>query len=156
VFHHHFAVAAHLFGAADALRELIGGSPHSHSSSEEGRAAVRAELGEAAFAEAWQSGHTLSVEEAVASLLALPTLSAPVANPSDLRPFPSITYPAGLTPREVEVLRLLAHGLTYAQIAERLIISPHTVNRHLTAIYTKLNVTSRHAATRLALDHHLV
>jgi DNA-binding NarL/FixJ family response regulator len=61
-----------------------------------------------------------------------------------------------LTPREVEVLRLLAHGLTYDQIAEQLFISPHTVNRHLTAIYTKLNVTSRHAATRLALDHHLV
>ena len=66
------------------------------------------------------------------------------------------TSPFGLTGREVEVLRLLAQGLTDAQIAEQLIISPRTVNTHLKAIYGKIQVSSRSAATRYALDQHLI
>jgi DNA-binding CsgD family transcriptional regulator/tetratricopeptide (TPR) repeat protein len=65
------------------------------------------------------------------------------------------TYPAGLSAREVEVLRLVADGLTNAQVAERLFISPHTINAHLTTIYAKLAVPSRAAAIRFALDHGL-
>ncbi len=65
-------------------------------------------------------------------------------------------YPAGLTDREVEVLRLVTQGLTYAQIAERLIISSHTVNAHLRTIYGKLGVNSRSAATRFAVEHRLI
>jgi DNA-binding NarL/FixJ family response regulator len=61
-----------------------------------------------------------------------------------------------LTPREMEVLRLLAHGLTSAQIAERLFIGLVTVNSHVRSIYSKLEVTSRAAATRYALEHHLL
>jgi DNA-binding CsgD family transcriptional regulator len=57
-------------------------------------------------------------------------------------------YLASLTAREVAVLRLVAHGLTDAQVAERLVISPHTVHAHLRAIYGKLEVSSRAAATR--------
>jgi DNA-binding NarL/FixJ family response regulator len=52
----------------------------------------------------------------------------------------------------VEVLRLLAQGLTDAQIAEQLVISPRTVNAHLTSIYRKIGVTSRTAAARYALE----
>jgi DNA-binding NarL/FixJ family response regulator len=63
---------------------------------------------------------------------------------------------AGLTAREEEVLRLAAQGLTNAQMAERLVISPRTVNTHLTSIYSKIGVTSRSAATRYAIEHHLV
>ncbi len=66
------------------------------------------------------------------------------------------TYPAGLTAREVEILRLVVQGLTDAQMADQLVISPRTVNWHLTAIYSKLRVSSRSAATRYALEHHLV
>jgi len=66
------------------------------------------------------------------------------------------TYPAGLTAREVEVLRLLAQGLTSAQIAEQLVIGVVTVNFHVRSIYIKVGVTSRAAATRYALEHHLV
>jgi ATP/maltotriose-dependent transcriptional regulator MalT len=61
----------------------------------------------------------------------------------------------GLTAREVEVLRLLAAGLTDAQIAGQLVISPRTVNVHLTSIYRKIVVSSRAAATRYAIEHHL-
>jgi DNA-binding NarL/FixJ family response regulator len=66
------------------------------------------------------------------------------------------TYPGGLTAREVEVLRLVAQGLTDAQVAEHLVISPRTVNWHLTAIYSKLQVSSRSAATRYAIECHLI
>ena len=68
----------------------------------------------------------------------------------------SPAYPSGLTGREVEVLRLLAMGLTNAQIAERLVISLLTVKAHVRSIYSKLDVTSRSAATRYAMEHELV
>ncbi|MGZ3611890.1 MAG: response regulator transcription factor, partial [Ktedonobacteraceae bacterium] len=60
-----------------------------------------------------------------------------------------------LTAREIEVLRLLALGLSNKQIAGRLIISPHTVNGHIHSIFGKLALNSRSAATRYALEHHL-
>ncbi len=63
---------------------------------------------------------------------------------------------AGLSPREMEVLRLVANGETDARVAEQLFISPRTVARHLQSIYTKLNVNSRTAATRFALEHDLI
>ena len=49
-----------------------------------------------------------------------------------------------------QLLRLLAHGLSDAQIAELLVISPRTVNTHLRSISSKLGLTSRHAVTRYA------
>jgi DNA-binding CsgD family transcriptional regulator len=62
-------------------------------------------------------------------------------------------HTAGLSAREIEVLRLLASGLSNVEIAERLVLSPRTVNAHLTNIYTKLDVNTRSAAVRYALDH---
>jgi DNA-binding NarL/FixJ family response regulator len=56
----------------------------------------------------------------------------------------------------VEVLRLLAQGWTDSQIAEQLVISPRTVSTHLTSIYRKIQVTTRSAATRYALEKKLV
>ena len=66
------------------------------------------------------------------------------------------TYPAGLTAREVEVLRLVAQGLTDAQIAQQLVVTRRTVNWHLTSVYSKIGVSSRSAATRYAIEHQLV
>jgi DNA-binding NarL/FixJ family response regulator len=60
-----------------------------------------------------------------------------------------------LSERELEVLRLLVDGLTYARIAEHLTLSFHTVHAHLRSIYSKLGVTSRSQATRLATEHRL-
>jgi DNA-binding NarL/FixJ family response regulator len=56
----------------------------------------------------------------------------------------------------MDVLRLVATGLTDGQVADKLMISPRTVHRHLSSIYSKLNVTSRTAATRWAVESKLV
>jgi predicted ATPase/class 3 adenylate cyclase/DNA-binding NarL/FixJ family response regulator len=66
------------------------------------------------------------------------------------------TIPAGLTRREVEVLRLIAEGRATREIAEQLFISSKTADNHIQHIYTKLAVTNRAAATRWALEHELV
>ena len=60
---------------------------------------------------------------------------------------------AGLSPREMEVLQLVARGLTDAQVAELLYISPRTVGGHLQSIYNKLGLSSRVEATRFAFRH---
>jgi DNA-binding CsgD family transcriptional regulator len=62
-------------------------------------------------------------------------------------------YPAGLSPREVEVLRLVAQGMTDRQVADHLFLSYRTVNQHLRSIYNKLGVSSRAAATHFAVEH---
>jgi DNA-binding NarL/FixJ family response regulator len=64
--------------------------------------------------------------------------------------------PGGLTERECEVLRLVAAGKTNREIAVELVISEHTVSRHLQNMFMKLGVTSRAAATAYAYEHHLV
>jgi DNA-binding CsgD family transcriptional regulator len=61
--------------------------------------------------------------------------------------------PAALTAREREVLLLVAQGLTDAQIADRLVLSPHTVHRHVANVRTKLGVPSRSAAAAWVLTH---
>ena len=120
-------------------------------------AALRNLVGEETFARSWAEGQILTLDEAIEFALA-------VEEPAPLRdehrpvtsPPTTAAYPAGLTAREVEVLRLLAQELTYAQIAEQLVISRRTVNGHVTSIYSKLGVASRAAATRWAKDHHLI
>lgn len=64
--------------------------------------------------------------------------------------------PAGLTTREVEVLRLVATGRTNPQIAANLVLSEKTVARHLSNIFTKLDVGSRTAAAAYAYEHDLM
>jgi DNA-binding NarL/FixJ family response regulator len=61
-----------------------------------------------------------------------------------------------LTERECEVLRLVATGMTNREVASALVISEHTVGRHLQNIFTKLGVSSRAAATAFAYEHHIV
>ena len=65
-------------------------------------------------------------------------------------------YPAGLTQREAEVLRLAARGLTRAQIGTKLNITENTVRHHLEHIYAKTNTRSRVTATLFAIEHDLV
>jgi DNA-binding NarL/FixJ family response regulator len=60
--------------------------------------------------------------------------------------------PSGLTSREVEVLRLVAQGLSNADIADQLVLSRRTVHAHLRSIFAKLGVSTRTAAVRKAAD----
>jgi DNA-binding CsgD family transcriptional regulator len=68
----------------------------------------------------------------------------------------SHTRPAGLSARELDVLRLAAKGLTTREIAERLYISAKTADRHIQNLYTKIRVSNRAGATRWAVEHGLV
>ncbi|HEX6780374.1 MAG TPA: tetratricopeptide repeat protein, partial [Ktedonobacterales bacterium] len=62
----------------------------------------------------------------------------------------------GMTPREIEVLRLVAEGMTDKEIAEALVISPRTANRHIANIFLKIDVTTRAAAAAYAIRHQIV
>lgn len=73
--------------------------------------------------------------------------------PAEPEPTPD---PAGLTAREVEVLQLVAQGMTNQEVAERLFVSPRTVGVHLNSIYRKINVSSRTAAAHFAIEHGLI
>jgi len=75
---------------------------------------------------------------------------------SSLPQLPALPAIGPLTRREREVLRFLAQGLTSAQISQELTIRVHTVNTHIRSIYHKLNITTRSAATRYALEHRLL
>jgi len=118
---------------------------------------VRTRLGKKPFAKAWAEGCMLMAEQAVAvqeqPLVSDQPHASQKTQPHQGRVPPP---PPGLTQREGEVLRLVAQGLSNAQIAEALVISPRTVDAHLRSIYSKLNIASRHAAIHYAHEHHLV
>lgn len=65
-------------------------------------------------------------------------------------------WPADLTDREVEVLRLLARGLSRRRMADQLVLSEHTVRHHLEHIYAKVGVGTRVGATLFAIEHDLL
>ena len=64
--------------------------------------------------------------------------------------------PAGLTARQLEVLALLVEGLTNAEIADRLVVSPRTAEHHVAAVLTKLGAATRLDAARRASELHIV
>jgi predicted ATPase/DNA-binding CsgD family transcriptional regulator len=136
--------AANLLGAADALREATGAprSVYWRALHERVVDDLHARLGTDVFDAALAAGHLLTPDQA-SGMLAVPTASS------------AADRPEGLTAREIEVLRLVADGLTDAQTAERLVVSLRTVHAHLRSIYRKLDVRSRSAATRYAVEHGL-
>jgi len=147
------ARATRLCGAAETLREAINLSlliwDHTPTNFETQLNTARSRLEETAWEAAWAEGRAMSPEEAVD--YALSEGEKPGSSP------PSTTsYPAGLSAREVEVLRLVAKGLTNPQIAKELFISPRTVDRHLNSVYRKVGVSSRVAAARFATEHDLL
>lgn len=91
-----------------------------------------------------------------ADFLTAPDVVAVLARAEPGSLIPPALVPMGLSGREIEVLRLLADGLTNSQIAERLFLSPKTVSSHLVSIFDKLGVSSRTMATRFALEHNLL
>ena len=153
------AWAALLWGAAEVLRETSGAPlpPVERAEYEHAVAATCTQLGKEAFSAAWAQGRTMTPEQVLATH-GPANMPAPMPAgqlpPTKRQPPP--TYPDGLTAREVDVLRLVAQGLTDAQIADKLVITRRTVNWYLTSVYGKIQVSSRSAATRYAIDHRLV
>jgi DNA-binding NarL/FixJ family response regulator len=99
----------------------------------------------------------MSLDEAIEYALSAEDHSAtsPSSPTSHSPPSSAPEHPANLTSREIEVLGLVAAGMTSARIAKELYLSPRTVEAHITSIYHKLGVTSRARATRFALEHGL-
>ncbi len=158
-----FERAASLWGAASAMRDATHAQlpPSFEADDRPYVEKVRAALGKKAFATHWAEGRVLTLDETLA-LAGEPASSAeldlPAMTPASSSPRPdgrSRHREYGLTPRELEVVCLVAAGLTDAQVAERLVISPRTVGKHLQSIYDKLDLHSRSAATRWAIEHHL-
>jgi predicted ATPase/DNA-binding CsgD family transcriptional regulator len=152
--------AARLCGMAEALREKMGAPipPVERSASEQTITTACIRLGEEIFARERAAGRSMTIEQVFSPPQELDQMLAQVAKvlQSPTTKAVPTTYPAGLTQREVEVLRLIAQGLTNAQIAEQLIISLHTVNAHVRSIFNKLNVNSRTAVTRFAIEQKLL
>jgi ATP/maltotriose-dependent transcriptional regulator MalT len=139
--------AAYLLGAAKArINTRTDLDALAHVAFERDVAAPKTYLGEEAYTQAWDEGSRMTSEQ----VLTVPEPAQTAAlNVSSL-------YPDGLTEREVEVLRLVASGLTDAQVAEQFVISPRTVQGHLRSIYSKIQVNSRSAATRYAIERKLI
>jgi predicted ATPase/DNA-binding NarL/FixJ family response regulator len=137
---------ARLWGASEALRDAIGShlTPAERSVYEPYIAAARAQVDEASWETAWSEGQQMTSDEAIGYAL---QTEEPSVTPKDS---------AGLSGRELEVLRLVAEGLTDPQVAERLYLSPRTVGFHLRSIYRKLGVPSRAAAAKAAVERSLI
>jgi ATP/maltotriose-dependent transcriptional regulator MalT len=152
--------AARLWGAAARVREAIGSPmpPVYRAAYEHALAQAQRLVNDQTFRTALDEGRSMTPDQALATR---PASSGPSVQTSP--PFPTaassnqpVLSPKGLTAREVEVLRLLADGLTNPQIAERLVLSQPTVNTHVASLFNKLGVNSRSAATRYAVEHHFV
>jgi predicted ATPase/DNA-binding CsgD family transcriptional regulator len=148
--------AVWFMSAAQALREAIGTPLPSLSQAmhELTITSVHTQLGEQAFDAAWAEGRAMTPEQILVNLEPMPKPALITPSSASVASLPPPH--AGLTPRELEVLVLLSQGLTSSQIAEQLIIGVVTVNFHVRSIYSKLGVSSRAAATRYTLEHHLV
>ncbi len=145
--------AARLLGAADRILEETGIAMMTWTSQADHDAQVaevRSALGDADFTAAFAAGRALTLNEAVAEALAF----TPSPTGSDALVTSEVAgSPGGLTPREWEVLRLMADGLTNQEIADRLFLSRRTVTSHATTILGKLGLTSRTAAVSYAIRH---
>jgi HD-GYP domain-containing protein (c-di-GMP phosphodiesterase class II) len=133
------SVAARLLAAADVYHALVEPRPHRMARTPEQAAQ---QLRDDAFA------GRLDPTAADAVLIA--------AGHHNRRRTTGTSYPAGLTEREVEVLRLVARGLADKHIAEQLVISERTAHHHVEHIFDKLCVSTRAAAAFFAMQHDLL
>jgi DNA-binding CsgD family transcriptional regulator len=166
-----FLWAAQLLGKAEHLRQAIKVPipPVERAGYERLVAAIRTTLGKDIFAVAWAQGRTMTPDQVISAqgrdvqvdvgrqrsetgeeqIDSSPSLSPPGEPPS------SPVYPAGLTAREVEVLRLVVRGLTNSEIARELGLSEKTIAHHLTHIFNKTSSDNRAAAAAFAVHHGL-
>ena len=127
---------ARLLATADVFRALTEDRPHRPAKS---RVEAAADL-ERACAE---------------GRMDVPCTRAVLEAAGEVRRLPRSAWPSGLTDREVDVLKLVAAGLSNKQIAGRLTLSPKTVGSHIEHIYAKIDVSTRAGATLFAMDRGL-
>lgn len=147
--------AARLLGSVETRQNTIGAAlwPVDQLEYQHNLAAAHAALTAEQFAAAWAQGQAMSLEDAI--IYAQEDIELPHTVPASH----STPSPHGLTPREIEVLRLIAVGKSNQKIAEELVISLRTVERHISNIYRKIGVhgsTARAAATAYAFSHGLM
>jgi predicted ATPase/DNA-binding CsgD family transcriptional regulator len=143
---HRGEMMARLAGAGAAWRASHDEPKHAHHRRmAQHIARMRAQLSEDAWSKAYTEGARLSAEAAVQLAYAvMRELTVSLA-----------VRPAGLTEREIEVLRLVVEGMNNVAIADKLTLSPRTVHAHLRSIFDKLKVTSRTAAAHEAVRLNL-
>jgi HD-GYP domain-containing protein (c-di-GMP phosphodiesterase class II) len=130
------SAASRVLAAADAYRTLVEGRPHRPALSvQQAAERLRAEA---------RAGRLDG--EVLAGVLQAAGLASGARHPR----------PSGLTRRQVEVLRLVAAGLSNRDIARRLVISPRTAEHHVQDIYLKIGATSRAAAALYGMEHGLL
>ncbi len=148
-------LAVRLFAAANGIREAFG-VPLEPALSAEYLSTLdqlKGNLGLAEFDILWHEGQALDSESAIES--AFTEFGVP-REPEEAEAPIRESNAFGLTPREREVVQLLAEGLSNAQIGDRLFISPRTVGVHVANVLTKLGVENRSAAAAFAIKHDLV
>jgi HD-GYP domain-containing protein (c-di-GMP phosphodiesterase class II) len=129
--------AVRVLAAADAYQALTQDRPH--------RPAYAADAAAERLTREWKAGRF--DQQAVDAVLAAAGHRAHS---------PRRTWPAGLSDREVEVLRLVARGRSTRDIARELVISPKTADHHVQHIYAKIAVSTRASATLFAIEHDLL
>jgi DNA-binding NarL/FixJ family response regulator len=128
---------ARVLAAADAFQAMTQDRPHRRGLAPEAAAAALA-------------------EEARAGRLDRECVRAVIEAAGQPPPKVRTAWPAGLSDREVEVLRLVARGLSNRAIAGRLYVSPRTAEHHVQHIYTKIGASTRAAAALFAMEHGLL
>ncbi|MEZ4562912.1 MAG: LuxR C-terminal-related transcriptional regulator [Thermomicrobiales bacterium] len=138
--------AARLIGAAGAMRERSGAAlwPKERERFLQTESDARAALGEATYLREVAAGRMLPLASVIAEAMAVAEAA------------PEEPDAGGLTPRELDVLRLLAKGLSNPEIAEALYIGRGTVRTHVSNILGKLGARTRTEATMLARDRDLI
>jgi len=146
------ARAARLLGAVETEGETSGFGRLGHAAhTARILAEVRTSLPEPAFATAWDEGRHLPIAEALADALVIAASAGQEPPPAhdDVSGF-------GLTPRELDVLRLLVEGHSDRQIGEALFIGARTVQTHVANLFAKLGVNARAEAAAVAVRRGLV
>jgi DNA-binding CsgD family transcriptional regulator len=146
--------AARLLGAAERLRETLGlalALPE-RAACERTVTRMRGELGDDLFRTRLAEGRAMAPAEALAEV----EVALGLAAPSSRAAAPSASaVPAALSPREAEILHLVAAGKTNREIADALYLSVRTVERHVTNLYAKIGARGRADATAFAIRHGL-
>jgi predicted ATPase/DNA-binding CsgD family transcriptional regulator/DNA-binding XRE family transcriptional regulator len=156
--------AARLWGAAEVLLERGETAVYAYTPDRvvyaRTIAEARSHLDPQRWSAAWAVGRAMSIQQVVAQALSTDAADAtpgtPVLKPGNLDGVLVATTVEMLTPREVDVLRLIVQGLRNREIAERLVISEKTVQNHISNIFAKLGVVDRSQAIVRALQDGLI